>query len=107
MNKLLQSDSTKKLKKPKKKPAHAQIICMKNYLKVFKVLKVLKFKMSNNNSTIVVLYTSLVLSTQCILYRNYANSNYMALAINFMTVLRLHLTNTLRAKINNRYLHTL
>ena len=87
MNKLLQSDSTKKLKK------------------FFE--GVFKFKMSNNNSTIVVLYTSLVLSTQCILYRNYANSNYMAQAINFMTVLRLHLTNTLRAKINNRYLHTL
>ena len=87
MNKLLQSDSTKKLKK------------------FFE--GVFKFKMSNNNSTIVVLYTSLVLSTQCILYRNYTNSNYMALAINFMTVLRLHLTNTLRAKINNRYLHTL
>lgn len=41
MNKLLQSDSTKKLKKPKKKPAHAQIICMKNSLKVFSNLKCL------------------------------------------------------------------
>ena len=102
MNKLLQSDSTKKLKKPKKKTC----ICT-NYLHEKLCEGVFKFKMSNNNSTIVVLYTSLVLSIQCILYRNYANSNYMALAINFMTVLRLHLTNTLRAKINNRYLHTL
>ena len=102
MNKLLQSDSTKKLKKPKKKTC----ICT-NYLHEKLFEGVFKFKMSNNNSTIVVLYTSLVLSIQCILYRNYANSNYMALAINFMTVLRLHLTNTLRAKINNRYLHTL
>lgn len=41
INKLLQSDSTKKLKKPKKKPAHAQIICMKNSLKVFSNLKCL------------------------------------------------------------------
>lgn len=46
MNKLLQSDSTKKLKKPKKKTCTCT-----NYLHEKFFEGVFKFKMSNNNST--------------------------------------------------------